>query len=126
MRFVEDLQQRALAAKDGTFFYYNEGYQLYTDNNYMMKIHYPKNHFVSVVENGNPATLKGIFGYGGHFHIDEIEGVKIEHVKTEPMWCEVVHEKNIINDANFFFGTKMVKKADGFSSCFKIQVSSMV
>jgi hypothetical protein len=112
VRFVEDLQQRALSAADGTFFYYDEGYQLYTDYNYMMKIHYPKNHFVSVVESGNPATLKGIFGYGGHFHIDKIEGVKIERIKNQPMWCEVVHEKNMINDANFFIGTKMVRDSE--------------
>lgn len=111
-RFVEDLRQRALEASDETFFYYNEGYQLYTGYNYMMKIHYPRNHFVSVVEDGNPSTVKGIFGYGGHYHIDKIEGVKIEHVKTEPMWCEVVHEKNMINDANFFIGTKMVRDSE--------------
>lgn len=112
VRFVEDLQQRALSAADGTFFYYDEGYQLYIDYNYMMMIHYPKNHFVSVVENGNPTTLKGIFGYGGHFHIDKIEGVKIERIKNQPMWCEVVHEKNMINDANFFIGTKMVRDSE--------------
>ena len=109
---MEDLQQRALSAADGTFFYYDEGYQLYIDYNYMMMIHYPKNHFVSVVENGNPTTLKGIFGYGGHFHIDKIEGVKIERIKNQPMWCEVVHEKNMINDANFFIGTKMVRDSE--------------
>ena len=112
VRFVEDLQQRALSAADGTFFYYDNGYQYYTEDGYMMQIRYPRNHFVSVVEEGNPATLKGIFGYGGHFHIDKIEGVKIERIKNQPMWCEVVHEKNMINDANFFIGTKMVRDSE--------------
>ena len=111
-RFAEDLQQRALSAKDGTFIYYDEGVQLYTDYNYLMKIYYPRNHFVSVVEVGNSSSVKGIYGYGGHYHVDKIEGVKIEHVKTEPMWCEVVHEKNMLNDANFFIGTKMVRDSE--------------
>lgn len=118
-RFVEDLRQRALEASDGTFFYYDVGYQYYTDDKFLLQIRYPKNHFVSVVEDGKPDSVKGIFGYGRHYYIDEIKGAKIEHVKTEPMWCEVVHEKNMINDANFLLGTKLVKKADGFGFMFK-------
>lgn len=110
--FVEDLQKRASLSKERTFFYYNEGYQFYTDYNYMMKIHYPRNHFVSVVESGNLATLKGIFGYGSHYSIDKKEGLRIERIKNLPMWCEVVHEKNMINDANFFIGVKMVRDSD--------------
>ena len=109
VRFVEDLRQRALEANDGTFFYYDKGFQYYTDDKFLLQIHYPRNHFVNVVEEGNPAALKGIFGYGRHYYIDAIKGAKIEHIKTEPMWCEVVHEKNMINDANFLFGTRMVK-----------------
>lgn len=119
VRFVEDLRKRAMEASDGTFFYYDEGYQYYTDKKFLMQIHYPRNHFVSVVEDGNPDLVKGIFGYGRHYYINEIKGAKIEHVKSEPMWCEVVHEKNMINDANFLFGTKMVKNADGFGFMFK-------
>lgn len=107
--FVEDLQRRSLSVSDGTFFYYDEGYQYYTEDLYLMQIHYPRNHFVSVVERGDAASVKGIFGYGRHYYIDSIEGAKIEHVKTKPMWCEVVHEKNILNDANFIINTKMVR-----------------
>ena len=106
--FIRDLQRRALSAGDGTFFYYDEGCQYYTEDHFMMQIHYPRNHFVSVVERGDAASIKGIFGHGRHYYIDSIEGAKIEHVKTKPMWCEVVHEKNILNDANFILHTKMV------------------
>ena len=107
--FIENLQSRSLSVSDGTFFYYDEGYQFYTEDKYMMQIHYPRNHFVSVVEKGDAAIVKGIFGYGRHYYIDNIEGAKIEHIKTKPMWCEVVHEKNILNDANFILHTKMVE-----------------
>lgn len=114
VRFVEDLQKRALIAKDGTFFYYDNGYQYYTEDKFLLQINYPCNHFVSVVEGGNPSEVKGIFGYGRHYYLDKIEGAAIEHIKTDPMWCEVVHEKNILNDANFFWCAKLAKKADGF------------
>ena len=107
-RFVEDLQRRALDVSDGTFITYNYGYQLYTDHNYVMQIHYPRNHFVSVVEDGNSSSVKTIYGYGSHYYIDKIKGVRIEFVKDMPMWCEVIHEKNMGNDAYFLLGAKMV------------------
>lgn len=113
VRFVEDVQLRALALADGTFIYYTDGYQFFTDHGYMMRIRYPRNHFASVVEDGNPATLKTIYGYGSHYYVDKIPGVKLEMVKDLPLWCEVIHEKNMGNDA-YFLGARMVKKAEGF------------
>lgn len=109
--FVEDLQLRVCNLNDGTFLFYDEGYQYYTEDKYMMRIVYTKNHFVSVVEEGNPNTLKGIFGYGSHYYINKIKGAKIEHIKGLPMWCEVVHEKNVMNDAKFL-RSKMVRDED--------------
>lgn len=125
--FVEDIQKRALGLSDGTFISYTDGYQLYTDYKYMMRIHYPRNHFVSVVENGNPATVKTIYGYGSHYNIDKIEGARIENVENLPMWCEVIHEKNMGNDA-YFLGARMVREAVGFGfmvhgSLFTVQDS---
>ena len=120
VRFVEDLQQRILSVIDGTFFYYDEGYQFYTEDKYMLQIHYPRNHFVSVVEKGDATTIKGIFGHGRHYYIDQIKGARIVHVKTVPMWCEVVHEKNILNDANFLFNTKMICDVDRIRHDFSV------
>ncbi len=118
VRFVEDIQQRVQPLADGTFIFYTEGYQYFTDHQYLMKIHYPKNHFVSVVESGNPATVKTIYGYGSHYYIDKIKGAKIEYINDTPMWCQVVHEKNMGNDA-FFLGAKMMKEAEGFGFMFQ-------
>ena len=73
-----------------------------------MKIHYPRNHFMSVVEDGNASSVKTIYGYGSHYYIDKIKGVRIEQIKDIPMWCEVIHEKNMGNDAYFLLGAKMV------------------
>jgi hypothetical protein len=119
VRFVEDLQQRFFSLSDGTFIFYDEGYQYYAEDKYMMGIVYPKNHFVSVVEEGNPSTVKGIFGYGSHYYINKIEGVQIEHVKSLRMWCEVIHEKNVENDAHFL-NAKIVRDRDLLQRDFAI------
>ena len=116
--FVEDIQRRSVTLEEGTFICYDDGYQFFTDYQYMMRVHFPRNHFMSVVEERNLATLKTIYGYGSHYYIDKIEGVKIERIKDQPMWCEVVHEKNMGNDA-YLLNAKMVKAADGFSFMFQ-------
>ena len=120
VQFVEDLQRRAESLADGTFIRYSDGYQYYTEEQFMLRIHYPRNHFVSVVEKGDPSTIKGIFGYGRHFYIDVIAGVRIETVSGLPMWCEVVHEKNMINDANFLIGTKVIKDKKVLREIFSV------
>ncbi len=115
VRFVEDIQRRASVVSDGTFINYDDGYQYYADDKFMMRVHYPTNHFVSVVEKGDPATLKGIFGYGSHAIIKRIKGAKIECVKSQRMWCEVVHEKNVMNDAKFL--TVRMVSDEGLLQC---------
>lgn len=116
VRFVEDLQSRVQTLSDETFIYYDEGYQFYTDFKYMMQIDYPRNHFVSYVESGNPAKVKGVFGFGGHYYVYTIKGAKIEHIKKLPMWCEVVHEKNMLNDAYFLWKARMVRDGNRMKS----------
>lgn len=120
VRFVEDLQRRAELLTDRTFIRFSDGYQYYTEGRFMLQIHYPRNHFVSVVEKGDSATVRGIFEYGRHFYIDDIEGAKIENITGLPMWCEVVHEKNMINDANFLIGTKVVRDKNAMREGFAV------
>ena len=107
VRFVEDLQQRSETIDEGTFIYYSDGYQLYANDGYLMQIHYPNNHFVSVVEQGLPTRVKTIYGYGSHYYIDRIQSAVIERIAKMPMWCEVVHDKNVDNDA-YYFRSKMI------------------
>ena len=49
--------------------------------------------------------------FGLDYYIDKIKGAKIEYAKNLPMWCQVVHEKNMGNDA-YFLGARMVKDAE--------------
>lgn len=119
VHFVEDLQQRASSLSDGTFVFYTNGCQFYTDYKYLMQIHYPRNHFVSVVEGGDPTAVKTIYGYGSHYYIDRIKGVKIEYVSDLRMWCQVIHEKNMGNDA-YFLDAKMVRDSERIRHDFAI------
>ncbi len=117
--YVEDLQQRALTMSDGTFLFYSNGYQFYTDHKYLMQIYYPRNHFVSIVEQGDPSKVKTIYGYGSHYYIERIEGAKIERIENVPMWCEVIHEKNMDNDA-YYIGAKMVRDEEILKRDFSV------
>ena len=119
VRFVEDIQLRVRSLSDGTFIFYDEGYQYFKDEKYMMQLSFPKNHFVSVVEESNPNAMKGVFGYGSHYYINKIEGVKIEHVKGLRMWCEVVHDKNVMNDAKYL-NSRMIEGQNVLKSDFAI------
>ena len=120
VRFVEDIQKRAEALPNGTFINYTHGFQFYTDHKYLLQVNYPRNHFMSVVESGDPLMVKTIYGYGSHYYIDKIEGVRIEKIKNQPMWCEVIHEKNMGNDAYFLFGSKTVKDRDYLRNNYSI------
>ena len=120
IHFVEDIQKRASALRDGTFINYTEGCQFYTDFKYLLKVHYPRNHFMSVVENGKTTMVKTIYGYGSHYYIDKIKNVRIEKIDCAPMWCEVIHEKNMGNDAYFLLGTKMINDGGFLRSEFAI------
>lgn len=124
IHFVEDVRRRAAGLPDGTFIYYSSGLQYFTEFRQLMRIRYPRNHFVSVVEAGNPSTVKSIFGYGSHYYIDRIPGARIEYVEDLPLWCEVIHERNMDNDAYFLFGTKVIRDDGTLRRDFCIDESS--
>ena len=123
IHFVEDLQKRASDLADGVFVFYTNGYQFFSEFGLLLRINYRKNHFVSVIEAGVPETMKTIFGFGSHYYIDKIPGVSIEYVKDVPLWCEVIHRRNMGNDAYFLWGTKMMRDEDILKRDFSIEVT---
>ena len=120
IKMVEDLQNRVEALPNGTFIFYTDGYQYFTDDPYLMQILYKKNHFVSVIEGDSKDQVKSIYSYGSHYYIDKIKDVKIAYVSNEPMWCQVVHDKNMGNDA-YFLNAKMIKDNDLLEKDFGLQ-----
>lgn len=124
IHFVEDLRMRAKDLADGTFVFYSEGYQFFTEFGLLMRIQYRQNHFVSVIESGEPDVTKTVFGYGSHYYIDKIPGARIKYVKDVPLWCEVIHRRNMGNDAYFLFGTKMVQDGETLRRDFAVGETS--
>ena len=120
IRFVDDIHRRASELPNGFFLFYTSGYQYYTELGLMLRVHYKRNHFVSVIEIGQPTTLKTVFGYCGHYYIDRIPGVKIEYIEDSPVWCEVIHERNMCNDAHFLLGIKPVRDRETLRRGFGI------
>ena len=124
VHFVEDLRKRAANLPDGTFVFYSSGYQFFTEFGLLMRIQFRRNHFVSVIESGDPDVTKTVFGYGSHYYIDKIPGARIEYVKGVPLWCEVIHRRNMGNDAYFLFGTKMVRDEKTLRRDFAVDETS--
>ena len=110
VHFVEDIQNRVENLLDGSFITYIDGYQYYTEHNYAMRIRYPRNHFISVVEKYDLSQFLTIYGFGSHYYIVKIPGVRIEQITDSRMWCEVIHEKNMGNDAYFLHATMVQNK----------------
>lgn len=123
IHFVEDMRRRAEGLDNGTFLFYVNGYQYFTEFRALMRIKYRRNHFVSVVESGEPETTKTIFGYGSHYYIHKIHGVRVEYVKDVPLWCEVIHKRNMGNDA-YFLGAKMVRDGETLRRDFAVDETS--
>ena len=122
-RFVEDVQSRAQSLDNATFINYVHGLQYFTDYNYVMRVCYPRNHFMSVVEDVRNNEVRTIYGYGSHYYVDKIKGAKMECVRNLPMWCELIHDKNMGNDAYFLIGAKMMHDPDVLRSEFALNES---
>ena len=118
--FVEDAQARLMEYPDKTFLYYKEGYQFFTEYGLMLKIRYQRNHFPSAIESRE--GLRTVYGYAGHYYVDKVPDVRIELVEGVPLWCEVVHEKNELNDANFLIGIKQVRDKELMRKLFSVDV----
>lgn len=53
IHFVEDIQKHAESLRDSMFITYTDGYHLYIDHHYAMRIRYSRHHFASVIENND-------------------------------------------------------------------------
>lgn len=121
--FVEDLQGRAVEVGSKAFICYLDGFQYFSDSNLLLKVRYPTNHFISLLEKGDRETLRMVYGYGSHAYINKIPGVKIVYIPDSPLWCEVVHERNMVNDAYFLSEATMIREGKFLKEKFSIEES---
>jgi len=73
---------------------FNYGYQCFIDLGVVLKMKYPHNHFLTLVEKNTPdfKTIKYLP------HAKAWRYFNVVNVKTEPYWIEFVHSSNVNND----------------------------
>lgn len=87
---VQELIETEQAERMYNFLY---GYQLNLNLGVVQKYYYPNSHFTTLVENKN-ALFRSAF-YGDHRFVKMLHNVK--DVVAEPLWCELLHGKNVAN-----------------------------
>lgn len=108
VRFVEDVQQCAEYSGNGTVINYDKGCQYFSKYDVLADVTYCNNHFLTVKEVISSKSLhlgiRTCYGYGSHAFIEKKKMAKVCHIKTDiPMWLELVHNGNVINDVNIKF-----------------------
>lgn len=101
--YFNTIQQRAQTANHLDLFYYLHGAQYLISMHMAVQDICDSNHFISLVENYNteryPLTA---FANGSHVAIKEIPGVNTIYIKDQrPLWLEVVHNHNVVNDITY-------------------------
>lgn len=107
----------------GTFFFYKRGLQYFLKQNYALWISFPNNHFVSRVEDFTLGShLKTVYEFGTHYYLSRMENVRSVMLDTkddEPLWGEVVHERNVDNDVKMSLDFRFVRDSE-LLSCFAL------
>lgn len=85
--FVADVQAKACEVEDNTFICYPDGVQYFAGMNMLLKVHYPANHFISLVERYEDDAVKTVYGYGSHAYIAEKSGLKVKYYANLLQWC---------------------------------------
>jgi hypothetical protein len=71
------------------------GYQYFAAQEILLKMKYPHNHFLTLIEK-NGRNLRTVIAMGHASARKECKAVV--DVKTEPFWIEIVHNSNVSND----------------------------
>ncbi len=94
IHFIERTQQEFLKMETNTLLSYNLGIQYVECINVVLRMKYPHNHFLTLVESTNE-DFKTILYYG---HAGARKMLKHIDIYEMPYWLEVVHSSNVSND----------------------------
>ncbi len=106
---IEKIQELVTADPVEALYSFNKGLQYFADLNIALRMVYPHNHFLTLVEKNN-ADFKTIESY---FHGDARRYLKTIDIKKGYYWMEVVHQNNVSNDMRL---TTRIKYYPIFSS----------
>lgn len=72
---------------------FDNGLQYLTGSFIAQHFYYPNNHFTTTVEQRSQYIFTPFFW--DHFYIEKYQ--KVTHIKTHPLWLEIIHRDNAIN-----------------------------
>lgn len=109
---IVNIIQEQVKKDNGEKYIYNfdYGFQYFEEYNYLQKIFYRNNHFLTRVDN-----LNDDFGTIMSFRHDRIDkDLKVNNLnnKLNPLWIEVVHGSNVANDIKYTLTYPQIKNMD--------------
>lgn len=93
---VDELQRAFLANPEASLYRLVYGYQYFEDLNFLMKMRYPHNHFLTLATKVNPEV--DIIPITSYEHGSAHRKLTYRDVKIDPMWIEIVHQSNVNNN----------------------------
>ncbi len=95
------------------------GLQYYTSANLALRIPYPNNHFLCFVEKhfNKDEEIKTVYSFS-HFYAKDYPYPFECIIDDRPMWCEVIHERNVDNDSKMTLNQKVVLGEDSLIRWF--------
>ena len=124
--YVEEIIAIAKSVDSGTYISFVNGTQYYTDLKLLNCIIYRNNHFISYVKDFDGVShdsFKVVYEGKGHYYIDKQKNAYVKYIKNvSPMWCEVVHNKNVFNDVWPTIHTHPFLDRDGLKKLFGVDM----
>ena len=106
--YILKIQEAPMQVDFGTMFLCRYGIQYYEDLNIAVRVSYPNNHYMTYYEKLSP-QLKTVWGFS-HFFIYKYKRLNIITIenKSNPIWIEVIHDKNMDNDVKMTLNQKLI------------------
>ena len=86
--------QSEFAGQDDLFLSYDVGLQYDVENNLLSRIIFPNNPFISRIEKIKEARFETVFATP---HLKAHHVAKVKHIRTSPLWFQLIHAGNIYN-----------------------------
>lgn len=80
------------------------GYQLNLNNGIVQKYYYPNSHFTTLVESKKDVFLSAF--YGDHRFVNVLH--EVVNISMKPMWCELLHGKNVANTISVSYKNRIL------------------
>ncbi|OKZ27655.1 MAG: hypothetical protein BHV84_03660 [Prevotella sp. AG:487_50_53] len=100
---MEEIYNHINSQPKKEFISFDNGLQYLTKSFIAQYFYYPNNHFTTTVEKRNQYIFTPFFW--DHFYIEKYQ--KVTHIKTQPLWLEIIHRDNAINKIDISKNTKL-------------------